>query len=120
MLTAASPCQYQHFLAHRIFAEIVLPPPSDIDDLAQLELLIINGLRDAMQKKGVSMVELRTINDTKIVDVRALAHHAGEGILGLRKVIVEDNLREVLDMVRDLGIRVYLSVRTMSNADIAS
>ena len=53
-------------------AELVLPPPSDIDDLAELELLIINGLRDAMQKKGVPMVELRTINNTKIVDMRAL------------------------------------------------
>lgn len=101
-------------------AEIILPSPFDIDDLAQLELLIINGLRDAMQKKDDLMVDLRTINDTKIVDVRALAYHDGEGILGLRRIIVDDNLREVLEMVRDLRIRVYLSVRTMSNANIAS
>lgn len=91
-----------------------------MDDLAELELLIINVLRDAMQKKGVSMVELRTINDPKIVDVSALAHHDGEGIFGLRRVIVEDNLREVLEMVRGLKIRLYLSVRTMSKADMAS
>ena len=97
-----------------------LPPLPDIDDLADLELLIINALWDAMQKTGVRMVELRTINDTRVVDVRALAHHDREGILGLRRVVVEDNLTEVLEMVRRLESRVYLSVPTMSNADMAS
>lgn len=97
-----------------------MPPLPDIDDLADLELLIINALWDAMQKTGVRMVELRTINDTRVVDVRALAHHDREGILGLRRVVVEDNLTEVLEMVRRLESRVYLSVPTMSNADMAS
>ena len=66
------------------------------------------------------MVELRTINDIRVVDVRTLAHHDMEGIFGLRSVIVEDNLTEVLEMVRGLKSRVHLSVRTMSNADMAS
>ena len=87
---------------------MILPSRSDIDDLAELELLIINGLRDTMQKKGVLMVELRTINDTKIMDARALAHHDEEDILGLRRVIVKDNFSEVLEMVRELKMRVYL------------